>query len=190
MRPRPFDVVPHLQALRNATRSASSWGVSCWSRPAGMTETVPGRISSMSSRGMRVSVVGAGRQDDLVGGVLAEQAVEDLAVGGGDDDRLVALHEAGAGEDDRLQQVALGADLADARQVGADLAAEVADGVAGGAGRLGAVEDRLAAADVAGLSVASSSSSLAVCSAASASSEAYSCSACVAPRGRTSPGAS
>ena len=114
-----------------------------------MTETVPGRISSMSSRAMRASWSATGREDDLVGGVLAEKAVEDLAVLGRDDDRLEAPHEAGAGEEDRLEQVALGADLADLGQVGADLAAEVADRVAGDAGRLGAVEDRLAAADVA-----------------------------------------
>ena len=45
----------YLHALRNATRSASSWGVSCWSRPAGITETVPGRISSISRRATRTS---------------------------------------------------------------------------------------------------------------------------------------
>src|SRR5271157_1034835 len=36
------------QALRNATRSASSRVLSCWSSPEGMTETLLGRISSIS----------------------------------------------------------------------------------------------------------------------------------------------
>src|SRR5271157_2162000 len=43
------------QALRNATRSASSWALSCWSSPAGMIETLLGRISSISARGIRAS---------------------------------------------------------------------------------------------------------------------------------------
>src|SRR6266540_2427570 len=40
-------------AFRNASRSASSWRVSCSSRPAGITLTEPGRISVMSVRAMR-----------------------------------------------------------------------------------------------------------------------------------------
>ena len=38
---------------KNVTRSISSCAVSCLSRPVGMTEVVPGSISSMSSRPMR-----------------------------------------------------------------------------------------------------------------------------------------
>jgi len=45
----------HWHAFKNATRSASSCGDSCWSRPAGITETVPGRISSISRREIRAS---------------------------------------------------------------------------------------------------------------------------------------
>ena len=52
---RPRGRLAQRQALRKATRSASSWGVNCWSRPAGMTETVLGRISSISRRAIRAS---------------------------------------------------------------------------------------------------------------------------------------
>src|SRR3954470_96271 len=63
-------------------------------------------------------LVGAGREDDLVGGVFLGDAAEDPAVPRGDDDRLVAPDEAGAGEEDRLEEVTLVAGLADAGQVG------------------------------------------------------------------------
>ena len=140
----------YLQAFRKATRSASSWWVSCWSRPAGMIETVLGRISSISRRAMRASWLTPVASTQLVGCLAAKQAVVDLAVAGGDGDRLEAAHQAGAREDDRLEQVALGPNRADLGQVGADVAAAIADGVAGVAGGLFTVEDELAPADVAG----------------------------------------
>ena len=144
-----------------------------------MTETVLGRISSISPRAIRASWLAPVARTISSERLVAEQAVVDLAVVRGDDDRLVAADEAGAGEDDRLEQVALGADLADPGQVGADVAAEVADGVAGEAGGLLAVEDGLAAADVAARRAsAASSSSWAFCLAASTLSLAYRASAC------------
>src|SRR5262249_29589719 len=45
----------YLHAFRKATKSASSRGVSCWSSPAGITDTLPGCMSSTSGRGMWAS---------------------------------------------------------------------------------------------------------------------------------------
>ncbi len=115
--------IPYLHALRNATRSASSCGVSCWSSPAGMIETALGRISSISLRGTRASWLTPVARTSSSAVLAAEQAVVDLAVAGGDRDRLEAAHQAGAGKDDGLQQVALGSDRADAGEVGADVSA-------------------------------------------------------------------
>ena len=95
-------------------------------------------------------LIDAGRQAQLVGRLAAEQAVVDLAVIRGDGDRLEAAHQAGAREYDRLEQVAIGSNRADLRQVRADVSAAIADGVARVASGFFAVEDKLAAADVAG----------------------------------------
>ncbi len=114
-----------------------------------MIETVLGRISSIWLRGNSGFLVDAGGQDQLVGRFAAEQAVIDLAVGGGHGDRLEAAHQAGAGKDDGLQQVALGSHRADPGQIGADVSAAVADRMAGETGGLLAVEDELAPANVA-----------------------------------------
>ena len=117
-----------------------------------MIETVLGRISSISRRAIRASWLTpvASRSSSAVS--PRSRPLIDLAVAGGDGDRLEAAHQAGAGENDGLEQVAIGPDRADPGQVGADVAAAVADGVAGVAGGFFAVEDELAAADVAGAS--------------------------------------
>ena len=62
---------------------------------------------------------------------------------------LVAPHKAGAGKDNRLEQVPALADFSDAGQVWPDPAALVADGVTRQTGGLAAVEDPLAAHDIA-----------------------------------------
>ena len=69
-----------------------------------MTETVPGRISSIESRGT-TRPVGTGRQDHLVVRILAEDAVEDLAELGGNRHRLVTADETRTRENDRFQQM-------------------------------------------------------------------------------------
>ena len=86
-----------------------------------MTETLLGRISSISARGIRDFLIGPGHEQNLVGGLVAQQAVEDLAVGSGDRDGFITADQAGTGIDDRLEQVALGANLPDFRQVRADI---------------------------------------------------------------------
>ncbi len=115
-----------------------------------MIETVLGRISSISRRATRASWLTpvASRMSSAC--LAAEQTVVNLAVVGGDGDRLEAAHEADAGKDDGLHEVAFGADRADLGEVGADVSPAVADGVAGEASRLFTVEDKLAPADVAG----------------------------------------
>ena len=115
-----------------------------------MIETVLGRISSISRRAIRASWLTPVARTQLVGRFAAEQAVIDLAVLRGHGDRLEAAHQAGAGEDDGLEQVALGANRADLGQIGADVSAAIADGMARVAGGFFAVEDKLAAANVAG----------------------------------------
>ena len=45
-------------AFRKASRSASSSFVNCSASPDGMTDTVPGRMSVMSARARRCSVLG------------------------------------------------------------------------------------------------------------------------------------
>src|SRR5688572_19759736 len=77
-----------------------------------------------------------------------------LAAGRDDEDRFIAAHEAGVGKNDRLEQIALGADSGDARQIRSDLAAQVTDGMTDNAGGLLAVEDDLAAANVASFDLA------------------------------------
>ena len=133
----------HLHAFKNATRSASSRGVICWSRPAGMTETLLGWISSISSRAMRTSWLGPVARITS-SAFLPYEAIVGLASAGLDQHGLVAAHKAGAGEDDRFQKVALGTDAADLRKVRADLPSHVTDGVTGRAGCPGAVEHRTA----------------------------------------------
>ena len=103
----------YLHAFRNAIRSASSCGVNCLSSPAGMIDTLPGRTSSMSSRGDAHLLVRGDHQDDLIRGVLLRHPAKGLAVLGADDQRLVAADEAGAREQDRFEEVAFGADAAD-----------------------------------------------------------------------------
>ena len=98
----------YLHALRKATRSASSWGVSCWSRPAGMIETVLGRISSISRRAIRASWLTPVASISSSAVSPRSRPLYDLAVAGGHRDRLEAAHEAGAGKDDGLQEVAFG----------------------------------------------------------------------------------
>ena len=94
-------------------------------------------------------LVDAGRQDQFIGRLAAEQTIKDLAVAGRHRDRLEAAHEAGTGKNDRLQKVAIGSNRADAREVGADVSPPVADGMTGEAGCLFTVEDKLTASDVA-----------------------------------------
>src|SRR5947207_3022001 len=49
---------PHFVDFKKATKSASSCLVICCSNPAGITDTVPGRISVMSARAIRTSASG------------------------------------------------------------------------------------------------------------------------------------
>ena len=111
--------------------------------------------------------IGAGDEHDAFRIVAAKKAIVAFSGVRERDIRFKALREAGAGEDDGFEQVALGADLADAGEVGPDLAADVADGVTGDAGGFRAVEDRLAAANVAPGQAGLKALELAFCLAAS-----------------------
>lgn len=48
----------YLNEVRYAIRSASSWWLSCWSNPCGMSETVAGLRSAMDCRLMRSTCLG------------------------------------------------------------------------------------------------------------------------------------
>ena len=81
----------------------------------------------------------------MVVALALEDAGHGLPRRGRHHDRLEAAGKARVRKDDGLEQVALAADLSDRRQVGSDRAALVADGVTRVAGRLGIVEQHLAA---------------------------------------------
>src|SRR5690349_20752766 len=49
---------PHLVAFKKASKSDNSCLLNCSSSPAGMIETVPGRVSTTSERAIRVSAFG------------------------------------------------------------------------------------------------------------------------------------
>src|SRR5262245_1885232 len=95
-------------------------------------------------------LVGRNNEDDLIGRIFLQDAVERPAVEHRHLHRLVASNEAGAREYDRFEQIAIVADAANAGQIGPDHAPDVADLVAGNALPLSAIEDDLPAANVAG----------------------------------------
>lgn len=92
-----------------------------------------------------------GGEDDFGGGVASEDSGDVVAVGGGDGPGFIGADEGGGGEDDGFEQVAIGANGADGGEVGAEVAAKITDAMTRGTGGAFAVEEGLAAADIAGV---------------------------------------
>ena len=125
----------HFAAFKNSTTSASSCGESCWSRPPGMTETVLGRIASISSRGMRRSSLAA-VAITISSAVSRRTTPLTRARPWSGPPPARSCGRSWRWEKDRLEQSRSARICADPRQVGPDLAAQVAD-------RVAAEQDRL-----------------------------------------------